>query len=241
MQMGRWILVWIYTLVHRCVAKSLKRNLLRFCYQVLQCAIKRLQDKDALHPLSTADLTLHLSRHPSHLHPCHFILFVFRHSRCIISPSLAPIIPSSVSLHPPSLSLTFCSPACPCSTSTFLLPLPLSPASLLPLLLPLRSRLALIPPRSHTQAASSPLCSYLHTHLSPLLSPPHLLCHLLTQITSLSVSLHSLLHLLSSSAPSNTLSPPSRANSRLHTHSCRLAPKDRASSPQSWQPGGWLV
>lgn len=141
-----------------------------------------------------------------HVHLCPILL-----SLCLHCPqkqtyySFLIIPPPSLSLQPhcSALSLTFCSIACPCSPSTFLLSLP----SLLLLLLPLRSRFTLIPPRSHTQAASSPLHFYLHTHLSPLLSPPSSPSPTNTNHPSVvSPSLHSLFHLFQFLPPSHALS-----------------------------------
>lgn len=114
----------------------------------------------------------------SHLAPHQFYdLFMFSALKPLfLSLSILPssssrlLPPLSVSVSP---SLSFC---------PFSFPLLCPPSLLLPAALPTRSH----SPRSHTQAASSPLHFYLHTHLftppSQLLSPPSFFRHLLTHI-----------------------------------------------------------
>lgn len=189
---------------------------------------------NTLHPLSTVDLTHNLSSLICQI--CLLVSFIVSlcslpSNRSVLSRFLSPSIPQppACSLHSqsPSLSLTFCSLTCPCSPSTFLPSLPFPSSFLLLLLLLLCSRLALTPPCSHTQAASSPHHFYLHTHLfappshcsSRLLPSHHLLTHIISGISFPSVaslSFHSFLHLFHSSLQLSHTQP--CCLTRIHTH-----------------------
>lgn len=188
---------------------------------------------------STVDLTPHLSFLVYHIWlPISFMISfmfsalkpLFLSLRILPSSSSRLLPPLSVSVSP---SLSFC---------PFSFPLLCPPSLLLPAALPTRSH----SPRSHTQAASSPLHFYLHTHLftppSQLLSPPSFFRHLLTHI----IPRISPVCCLSRSPPSLPI-PPSfslthstlrSCQTHTYTHPCWLAPKDRAPSPQNRLPGG---
>lgn len=173
------------------------------------------------HTLSTVDLTLHSSFLICHI-LINFIVFV----------SLCPQTgtPLSLSEHPsasrpPSLSLTFCSLACPCSPSTFLPPSffpSLSPPPPLPSSSSCCALDSLSFPLAHTLRQHPPISTYFPL-TSPLLLPPsspsptdtYHLWHLPVYCLPLPPfsppflppSLYSLTH--------STLLP--RANSRVHT------------------------
>lgn len=135
------------------------------------------------------------------------------------------ILPSSRLLPPLSVSVSLLS-FCP-----FSFPLLCPPSLLLPAALPTRSH----SPRSHTQAASSPLHFYLHTHLftppSQLLSPPSFFRHLLTHI----IPRISPVCCLSRSPPSLPI-PPSFSLTHSLTQPCGLAKRTRTHTHADWHP-----